>query len=159
MSPSFSQLHPFLPFDVCLLVSVCLSCAHTEHFPHPHMSLCCCVWLVSGKKGRRVGAPEPPRGQPEAPGPSEEALEGAPRLLSAPLIADVFLPFEICAVTCSVRWYTHTNKHKKEVCAVLHGIAFVCHCLCSQAVVVVMLLLCLLVCLQLHNSGERPRAR
>lgn len=107
--PLFFCFCQFPPFDVYLWVPVSLSYVHTQSHPLPHLCLCCCVWLVSGAKERRAGAPWSPWGQPEAPRISREALNGASRLRSAPLIADFSLPFEICVLTCSMCSYAQTT--------------------------------------------------
>lgn len=122
------------------------------------MCFCCCVWLVSGKKERRVRAPRAPRGQPEAPSPNRAALKGPRGCSPQPLhllIADVFscpLRYVQWHAVCA-RTHKQTYKEGSMYCVALHCV--VCHCLCSQPVVVVMLLLCLLVCLLLHISGKR----
>lgn len=114
-------LSAFVNFPLLMSISgsLSLSYTHTQNpTPHPHLCLCCCVWLVSGATEWRVGAPWSPRGQPEAPRISREARNGASRSLPAPLIADFFLPFEICALTCSMCSYapTTTTSEGRVLC-------------------------------------------
>lgn len=147
--PLFSGSVNF-PLLMSISGSLPLSYVHTPSHPLPHLCLCCCVWLVSGAKEWRAGAPWSPWGQPEAPRISREALDGASRLRSAPLFADFPSPFEICVLTCSMCSYAQTTTFV---------LCLACHCIVCRRLgflpLVVMIILCFLVCLLSYISGKR----
>lgn len=147
--PLFFWFCQFPSFDVYLWVPASLLRAHT--IPPPSSFVFVLLCLVSIRSQRVKGwGPRSPWGQPEAPRISREALDGASRLRSAPLIADFPSPFEICVLTCSMCSYAQTTTFV---------LCLACHCIVCRRLgflpLVVMIILCFLVCLLLYISGKR----